>query len=1183
MATTPIKKNEVDECPDGTCPLKQTSGSGGHVIKPQEGCRTCGGGQKRKRVGPSPVPERAWMRRGYGTPLAEHKGPSVVRDVPNVPAPDTKTVNVADPVPASVFVPGKQPPPVAVPETKTANVPALPPPAAVVVPVRGTKTPPPAPPRGFKGVPPVAMGGTADAVGGGTFERPDALVGGTADAAGGGTNKRPADAKTEVVTPPAVVRNVGNLSVTGFNGRRFSGPQINLPQGKPREISVNLPLPAVTVVPKTPRGDVVTPKQAAPFVLAPIAPLATQQPRPDYCDATGMNELIACQRGSDGTFPAVSSACAQSFRDLLARGLSVAEIISGNELCSDEFRRLLAGATPVLIEPPKQGAPVAAAKGMPLAVAAPTMIVAPGGAPTAVNPVQCMAMFLALPSAAQASIVGAYPCPMARSLAPEIARGSRAAAADFVQWFGSAFRPESAEVSRFCAMTLSARGVAAAGAPSLKVGAFQAPVVGALTPDQAYRGGAYAATYPVTIFGMPPYGRVFVDGVEVGGEWIGPQAWQVRAPVGQHDVRVFQPNSNRNAMFTVNVSENGAAVINAANASYEIRPVGSRVAVAPGGAPGGIVVHGRAYVQPAGAAKGGASMVLAGPNGYQGVVGPRFDVLNELAQLVVHNMPHGGIVLIDGVTPEGEGRWLDSAMTRWLVPILGGRHHVVVRDARGEQRDAGYLAVGPLGVAIDWNALRSVSPLTSPGSTGTAVYNAKAAGAPGGKSMVLAGPNGYQGVVGPRFDVLNELAQLVVHNMPHGGIVLIDGVTPEGEGRWLDSAMTRWLVPILGGRHHVVVRDARGEQRDAGYLAVGPLGVAIDWNALRSVSPLTSPGSTGTAVYNAKAAGAPGGKSMVLAGPSGRSPFAQAGSSPAMVPASNRIMQVNAVRSPSSVAPGVASQGAGPSVAQCLQTLRAIASRDPRAIVAAFHQSGLDGLVPPRLGLGSDTGFALALIEDCAERRQQYPRQFDAFCRIAAALSGVKPGGAPVRPAGGASPYDQCIEMGGVDCERLRTPSADASPYQQCVDMGGVDCERLRTAAAQQPGSSGPSASQIIGGIGSIATTGIGVLNSYLDRESAQHIEALRQNASSANERTRQNALIEIERIRAASAERIAALGPNPSPQAVADVLNRTTNPSTSNQPPAQGMSTGTTVALAAGGVAIVGGIAYLALSKKGR
>ena len=109
------------------------------------------------------------------------------------------------------------------------------------------------------------------------------------------------------------------------------------------------------------------------------------------------------------------------------------------------------------------------------------------------------------------------------------------------------------------------------------------------------------------------------------------------------------------------------------------------------------------------------------------------------------------------------------------------------------------------------------------------------------------------------------------------------------------------------------------------------------------------------------------------------------------------------------------------------------------------------------------------------------------------------------------------------------------------------------------------------------------MLNSYLDRESAQHIEALRQNASSANERTRQNALIEIERIRAASAERIAALGPNPSPQAVADVLNRTTNPSTSNQPPAQGMSTGTTVALAAGGVAIVGGIAYLALSKKGR
>ncbi len=1003
------------------------------------------------------------------------------------------------------------------------------------------------------------------------------ISGGTADAIGGTPARSGRASKGAIVTPAItdavttssvirtaaptipVVRMPSSSSITG----------LNIPKGVGREISINLP-PSVSAKQPSPRGDVVTPKQAAPFVLAPIAPLATQQPRPDYCDATGMNELIACQRGSDGTFPAVSSACAQSFRDLLARGLSVAEIISGNELCSDEFRRLLAGATPVLIEPPKQGAPVAAAKGMPLAVAAPTMIVAPGGAPTAVNPVQCMAMFLALPSAAQASIVGAYPCPMARSLAPEIARGSRAAAADFVQWFGSAFRPESAEVSRFCAMTLSARGVAAAGAPGGKSMVLRGPREFAPPPSVPVSKGGYEGTeevdsaqigalgYPITIFGMPYYGRVFVDGAEVGGQWIGPQAWQVRAPVGQRRVVVIAPDGQSAREFTVNVSENGAAVVN--YASGRSGPV-----VTPGGAPGGIVVHGRAYVQPAGAAKGGASMVLAGPNGYQGVVGPRFDVLNELAQLVVHNMPHGGIVLIDGVTPEGEGRWLDSAMTRWLVPILGGRHHVVVRDARGEQRDAGYLAVGPLGVAIDWNALRSVSPLTSPGSTGTAVYNAKAAGAPGGKSMVLAGPNGYQGVVGPRFDVLNELAQLVVHNMPHGGIVLIDGVTPEGEGRWLDSAMTRWLVPILGGRHHVVVRDARGEQRDAGYLAVGPLGVAIDWNALRSVSPLTSPGSTGTAAYNAKAAGAPGGKSMVLAGPSGRSPFAQAGSSPAMVPASNRIMQVNAVRSPSSVAPGVASQGAGPSLAQCLQTLRAIASRDPRAIVAAFHQSGLDAIVPSRPGSGDAAADVLALIDDCAARRQQYPRQFDAFCRIAAALSGVKPGGDP-------APDMTFSGDEAAEADRLAAKGASLA-----------DAPSSEPKSGQHPGSSGPSASQIIGGINTIATTGIGVLNSYLDRESAQHIEALRQNASSANEVTRQNALIEIARIQAASAERIAALGPNPSQQAIADVLNRTTNPSTSNQPPAQGMSTGTTVALAAGGVAIVGGIAYLALSKKGR
>ena len=216
------------------------------------------------------------------------------------------------------------------------------------------------------------------------------ISGGTADAIGGTPARSGRASKGAIVTPAItdavttssvirtaaptipVVRMPSSSSITG----------LNIPKGVGREISINLP-PSVSAKQPSPRGDVVTPEQAAPFVLAPIAPLATQQPRPDYCDATGMNELIACQRGSDGTFPAVSSACAQSFRDLLARGLSVAEIISGNELCSDEFRRLLAGATPVLIEPPKQGAPVAAAKGMPLAVAAPTMIVAPGGAPTA--------------------------------------------------------------------------------------------------------------------------------------------------------------------------------------------------------------------------------------------------------------------------------------------------------------------------------------------------------------------------------------------------------------------------------------------------------------------------------------------------------------------------------------------------------------------------------------------------------------------------------------------------------------------------------------------------------------------------------------------------------------------------------------------------------------------------------
>lgn len=1038
------------------------------------------------------------------------------------------------------------------------------------------------------------------------------ISGGTADAIGG-TPARSGRASKGAIVTPAITDAVTTSSVI-----RTAAPTIpvvrmpssstitglNIPKGVGREISINLP-PSASA--KQPRGDVVTPKQAAPFVLAPIAPLATQQPRPDYCDATGMNELIACQRGSDGTFPAVSSACAQSFRDLIARGLSVAEIISGNELCSDEFRRLLAGATPVLIEPPKQGAPVAAAKGMPLAVAAPTMIVAPGGAPTAVNPVQCMAMFLALPSAAQASIVGAYPCPQAQMLAPEIASGSRAAAADFVQWFGSAFRPESDEVSRFCAAVLNARGIAAAGAPSLKVGAFQAPrsqgkAVAfqsgiddtAATPVD---GSGYTFERPITIFGMPPYGRVFVDGTEVGGQWIGPQAWQVLAPVGQHRVAINAPDGRSARDFTVNVSANGAAVINYAGGQPD-----RAFLFAPGGAPGGIVVHGPAYVQPAGAAKGGMGAAIQSPRGYQGAPPSSGNRAYVLSRLGIAHMPPYGRVLIDGLVVE-EGAWDRTSPSTWNVSIPSEfPHHVVVQSPSGEEFDAGYLTVGKQGATIDWdlrpgtfgftperfestgNQRPPVSPLTSPGSTGTAVYNAKAAGAAkGGASMVLAGPNvrgpsmvaGLDGYFAMPFSIAN---------MPPWGTVIVDGqVVSNDTDHWDRNVPTTWNVGISGDgrRHHVVLRSPSGEQRDAGYLTFsGP--IMIDWNALRSVSPLTSPVSTGTAAYNAKAAGAPGGKSMVLAGPNARRPVSSVVTPTSQTIGENTVRRVNT--SPSSVAPGVAAQNGAPSAAQCLQTLRAIASRDPRAIVAAFHQSGLDAIVPSRPGSGDSAADVLALIDDCAARRQQYPRQFDAFCRIAAALSGVKPGGDPVRPAGGNPPgtdmnaaVEQCIADGGVACERLRAPSADASPYQQCVDMGGVDCERLRTAAAQQPGSSGPSASQIIGGINTIATTGIGVLNSYLDRESAQHIEALRQNASSANAQIAANAQIEIARIQADAQARVASLGPNPSQQQLASVLN------TATQPPPQGMSTGTTVAIVAGGAALVGGIAYLALSKKGR
>ena len=429
-------------------------------------------------------------------------------------------------------------------------------------------------------------------------------------------------------------------------------------------------------------------------------------------------------------------------------------------------------------------------------------------------------------------------------------------------------------------------------------------------------------------------------------------------------------------------------------------------------------------------------------------------------------------------------------------------------------------------------------------------------------------------------------SSIAIFGMPHyGRVFTIEGsdgsyTYPQISGQWVDPQQTTWRVPVMSGYRYIIVR------RPDGYFANFDVDVSESganvinmanarWhkpdarleNAI--VRPVTSPGSTGTAVFNGNPnqfafapSGAPGGKSMVLQGPNARRPTYDVATPTSQTIGERVVQNVNA--SPSSVAPGTAAVGA-PSTAQCIAALRAIASRDPRAIVAAFHQSGLDGIVPSRPGSGNTAADVLALIDDCAARRQQYPRQFDSFCRIAQALSPSKPGGAPVRPAGGNPP--------GTDM--TFDPADPNSAYQNCVEMGGVECERLRAPAAQQPGSSGPSAAQILGGVSSIATTGIGVLNSYLDRESAQHIEALRQNASSANAQIAANAQIEIARIQADAQARIAALGPNPSQQSVANALN------TATQPPAQGMSTGTVAAIGVGAVAVAG-IAYLALKKKG-
>lgn len=136
--------------------------------------------------------------------------------------------------------------------------------------------------------------------------------------------------------------------------------------------------------------------------------------------------------------------------------------------------------------------------------------------------------------------------------------------------------------------------------------------------------------------------------------------------------------------------------------------------------------------------------------------------------------------------------------------------------------------------------------------------------------------------------------------------------------------------------------------------------------------------------------------------------------------------------------------------------------------------------------------------------------------------------------------------------------------------------------AYRPPADPGITTTQILSGLGSVATTGIGVLNTYLDRESRQHIAELAANASSANAQIAAQAQRDIAQIQADAQVRIAALGPNPSPSAVAGALNTATNPSTATQPPAQGMSTGTVAAIGVGAVAVAG-IAYLALSKKGR
>lgn len=506
----------IDECPDGTCPLKPANAK---RVSSTLGCRTCGGGPKRKLVGQTGVPNvgiapKPTVTRAITVPGPVHQVPvrTVMPEPVMGPRTPSATSLLAAPVSAKVFNPANPGNPHDLTRVRPTGpiavlaTPSLVPEMAPSVKIVSIRTPPDAVsvPVGMKSLPRVVEKGMVP---------PDATVSIPSKSA-----------------PTSVI------------------------------VTSDVPSTKVTSAPSPMSKDGVVPP------LKVTAPLSAT---PDYCSGPLASEEI-CRRGGDGSFPALSSECAARLRTVLAQGRPLAEIRE-DELCGPEFRRLIAA----------RAATAAATGKMPEPVAAPVKIVAPGGDPVTVDALACLRSFLTMPVVSQAMIAGTFSnYPSGAMFASDLAYGNASAAADFVEWFGAAFADQPAEVARLCASVMNLRGVAAAGAVvSMQNYTGKAPPIMYEGVRASYPSTIYVRNMPpggnVFIDGaLTPIS---------GSQWVDATTWAVPTNRGVHNIVVRDAAGNArraNGITTGNVfagDERSGAVLDWNNMRFDesVKPGGA--------------------------------------------------------------------------------------------------------------------------------------------------------------------------------------------------------------------------------------------------------------------------------------------------------------------------------------------------------------------------------------------------------------------------------------------------------------------------------------------------------------------------------------------------------------------------------------------------------------------------------